>query len=216
MSLPAQTAAQGIVENVEYTHGGIGNQWTTIDGVRYATFWDLRTRDWTEGDKVAFTWSMRSLWEGMVPLRLASDLRRIPRATVGPDQYGIQVLLPRALGAEDLAELEAVMLRAQRDCVGGLFEIEVMAGATAVTYFRDAETDAAVIRRNVAAGVLPGHTAEAAAVAQLALELWDHDSDSELLGELQTILDGNDAVKPVVLNLEPLSALLGLPASAAS
>jgi hypothetical protein len=31
----------GTVENVEYTFGGMGNQYTTIDGVRYITYWDF-------------------------------------------------------------------------------------------------------------------------------------------------------------------------------
>lgn len=42
----------GTVENVEYTQGGLGNQWTTIDGVKYATWWDVRSIDWRVGDKV--------------------------------------------------------------------------------------------------------------------------------------------------------------------
>lgn len=54
----------GVVQKVEYTHGGAGNQFTTIDGVRYTTFWDIRTRDWKEGDSVRFTAVERSLWEG--------------------------------------------------------------------------------------------------------------------------------------------------------
>ena len=35
----------GIVEKIEFTSGGAGNQWTTIDGVKYATWWDLRTKE---------------------------------------------------------------------------------------------------------------------------------------------------------------------------
>ena len=54
----------GVVQKVEYTHGGAGNQFTTIDGIRYTTFWDIRTRDWKEGDTVQFTAVERSLWEG--------------------------------------------------------------------------------------------------------------------------------------------------------
>lgn len=42
----------GKVENVEYTSGGLGNQWTTIDGAKYATWWDIRTIDWKVGDRV--------------------------------------------------------------------------------------------------------------------------------------------------------------------
>lgn len=54
----------GVVQKVEYTHGGAGNQFTMIDGVRYTTFWDIRTRDWKEGDNVQFTAVERSLWYG--------------------------------------------------------------------------------------------------------------------------------------------------------
>lgn len=32
---------QGIVTDIEFTHGPFGNQFTTIDGVRYATWWDM-------------------------------------------------------------------------------------------------------------------------------------------------------------------------------
>ena len=30
----------GVVEDISYTIGGAGNQWVTIDGIRYATFFD--------------------------------------------------------------------------------------------------------------------------------------------------------------------------------
>lgn len=53
----------GVVQDVKYTHGGAGNQYTTIDGVRYVTFWDIRTRDWSEGDTVQFNAVERSLWD---------------------------------------------------------------------------------------------------------------------------------------------------------
>jgi hypothetical protein len=42
----------GTVEKVEYTSGSLGNQWTTIDGVKYATWWDIRGREWNIGDRV--------------------------------------------------------------------------------------------------------------------------------------------------------------------
>ncbi len=44
----------GVVEKIEFTQGGMGNQWTTIDGVTYATWWDYRTKNWNIGDVVSF------------------------------------------------------------------------------------------------------------------------------------------------------------------
>lgn len=44
----------GVVQSTELTFGSAGHQWTTIDGVVYATYWDFRTRDWTVGDAVVF------------------------------------------------------------------------------------------------------------------------------------------------------------------
>lgn len=32
----------GKVEDIQFTSGGAGNQFTTIDGVKYATYWDFR------------------------------------------------------------------------------------------------------------------------------------------------------------------------------
>lgn len=42
----------GTVSKIEFTHGGLGNQWTTINGVRYATWWDIRHLHPKEGDLV--------------------------------------------------------------------------------------------------------------------------------------------------------------------
>lgn len=36
---------EGFVEKIAFTTGGAGNQWTTISGVKYATYWDLRRID---------------------------------------------------------------------------------------------------------------------------------------------------------------------------
>lgn len=44
----------GKVENIEFTRGGFGNQWTTIDGVRYATWWDYRELAMRVGVMVEF------------------------------------------------------------------------------------------------------------------------------------------------------------------
>lgn len=65
----------GIVERVEFTHGGMGNQWTTIGGVRYMTFWDIRTIDWKEGDRVTFDAVNRTLWNEQSFL-MAENIRK--------------------------------------------------------------------------------------------------------------------------------------------
>ena len=44
----------GTVEKIEYTQGGFGNQFTTISGVRYWTWWDVRTTPVCIGARVAF------------------------------------------------------------------------------------------------------------------------------------------------------------------
>lgn len=67
----------GVVEKVEFTHGGAGNQYTTIDGVRYITFWDIRTKNWKEGDTVHFTAIERSLWEGSPKALHAEDIVKV-------------------------------------------------------------------------------------------------------------------------------------------
>lgn len=70
----------GRVDNVEYTHDGAGNQWTTIDGARYATFWDIRTRDWRVGDRVTFDTYQASLWnDGQAPIAHAHNIHKEAR-----------------------------------------------------------------------------------------------------------------------------------------
>lgn len=71
-----QQHQSGIVERVEFTHGGAGNQWTTISGVRYATFWDIKTKDWEEGDEVEFDVVSAPLWAGQAPLLQARNIRK--------------------------------------------------------------------------------------------------------------------------------------------
>lgn len=79
----------GIVQNVEYTHHGAGNQFTMIDGVQYTTFWDLRTRDWKEGDVVQFEAVERSLWEGQPKTLHAEKIMKVavasPAANIAKD-----------------------------------------------------------------------------------------------------------------------------------
>ena len=67
----------GIVQKVEYTHGGAGNHFTTINGIRYTTFWDIRTRDWKEGDNVQFQAVERSLWEGSAKTLHAENITKV-------------------------------------------------------------------------------------------------------------------------------------------
>jgi hypothetical protein len=59
----------GIVEKVEFTMGGAGNQWTTIAGVKYATWWDARETDWKVGDRVRYE-------ERLQPIPLHGDSPR--------------------------------------------------------------------------------------------------------------------------------------------
>lgn len=44
----------GTVEKIEYTTGSFGNQFTTIDGHRYWTWWDIRSTPVRLGAKVRF------------------------------------------------------------------------------------------------------------------------------------------------------------------
>lgn len=66
----------GVVEKVDFTTGGAGNQWTTINGVRYATWWNINTKDWTCGDAVAFEAYERPLWHGQLPVLCAQRIRK--------------------------------------------------------------------------------------------------------------------------------------------
>lgn len=45
----------GTVTAIGFTEGGMGNQWTVIDGKRYVTYWDFRNVNWRIGDLVCFT-----------------------------------------------------------------------------------------------------------------------------------------------------------------
>lgn len=67
----------GKVEKIDFTSGGAGNQWTTIDGTRYATWWDIRTKDWKIGDTVNFTAYRRPLWHGNPDVDCAQNIKKI-------------------------------------------------------------------------------------------------------------------------------------------
>lgn len=73
----------GTVESIAFTSGGAGNQWTTIDGVRYATYWDCRQgagKDIKVGATVEYRTSLEALWSGQTKIPHADVLRVIPRA----------------------------------------------------------------------------------------------------------------------------------------
>lgn len=67
---------RGIVEDVRFTEGGAGNQWTVIDGKKYATYWDVRTTDWKVGDTVTFQVVERSLWSGQPAIPHAINIHK--------------------------------------------------------------------------------------------------------------------------------------------
>lgn len=71
-----QARHTGKVEKVDFTSGGAGNQWTTIDGVRYATWWDIRVKDWTVGDTVTFDPYQATLWSGQPKVQGAKNIRK--------------------------------------------------------------------------------------------------------------------------------------------
>jgi RNase P/RNase MRP subunit POP5 len=72
----------GKVEKIEFTSGGAGNQWTTISGTRYATWWDLRTKNWGEGDIVSFKATCAPLWHGQPEVAQASRITKFDLANL--------------------------------------------------------------------------------------------------------------------------------------
>ncbi|MGF6440212.1 hypothetical protein [Paraburkholderia youngii] len=78
----------GLVEKVEFTHGGAGNQVTTISGVRYITFWDSRTKDWKEGDIVAFNAFKGVLWHNGPNVLQASNIAKFDLANAEDHRFG--------------------------------------------------------------------------------------------------------------------------------
>lgn len=51
---PRQARGRVDLGGIQYTWGQGGHQWTTIDGVRYATYWNALDIDWKEGWVVDF------------------------------------------------------------------------------------------------------------------------------------------------------------------
>lgn len=66
----------GVVENIEFTHGGAGNQWTTISGVTYATWWLAQRIDWKIGDTVEFRQYRAPLWSGQQDTDCADRIKK--------------------------------------------------------------------------------------------------------------------------------------------
>lgn len=67
----------GTIEKIEFTSGGAGNQWTTIDGVVYATWWDFK-QGVRLGSRVEYETMRRSLWYGMAEIDCARIVRVLP------------------------------------------------------------------------------------------------------------------------------------------
>lgn len=80
----AREQKTGIVEKVDFTQGGAGNQWTTIDGVKYATFWAFSNKDWQEGDRVTFEAYETSLWHGHPHIPHARHIHKVDNAGQKP------------------------------------------------------------------------------------------------------------------------------------
>jgi len=71
------TQKAGTVQKVGFTSGGAGNQFTTIDGVKYATYWDIRRIDWRTGDMVTFDAYMAPLWTGHPEIPHAQNIHKV-------------------------------------------------------------------------------------------------------------------------------------------
>ncbi|MDP2618607.1 MAG: hypothetical protein Q8P46_00280 [Hyphomicrobiales bacterium] len=65
-----------MVEKIQYTNGGAGNQWTTIDGVRYATWFAWGPNEPTVGEPTRYQPYRAPLWHGQPDI----DCARIAKA----------------------------------------------------------------------------------------------------------------------------------------
>ena len=68
---------RGVVEKYDYTFGGAGNQWTTIGGEVYATYWNYYDKDWVVGDTVDFTIFREPLLGRYDPVFQARDITKV-------------------------------------------------------------------------------------------------------------------------------------------
>jgi hypothetical protein len=93
LSVPTQTMIEepddqpkkgliGTVKDVRFTVGGVVSQWTTIDGLRCATYWDPREREWNIGDRVEFDLTFRPLSDSSKKIPHAENIRRIRESAV--------------------------------------------------------------------------------------------------------------------------------------
>lgn len=73
------TLQSGTVEKIDFTSGSAGHQWTTIDGVKYATWWDTRTKNWKIGERVTFEPYRAPLWHGNNAVDCARSICKIDR-----------------------------------------------------------------------------------------------------------------------------------------
>lgn len=97
------TKVIGKVDNWSLTHGGAGNQWTVIDGIKYATYWDFQTMDWNTGDTVEFEVIQQPLWTGSKPIAHAQNIKKhTPVETIIPEDGdkddGVVEISPRPRG----------------------------------------------------------------------------------------------------------------------
>jgi hypothetical protein len=67
----------GVVDGFQLTFGGAGNQWTTINGKRYATWWNALTMDWKVGDTVTFRPYKSRLWSDHPPIDCADQIHKV-------------------------------------------------------------------------------------------------------------------------------------------
>lgn len=71
------TKKTGRVDDLQFTSGSAGHQWTTIDGVRYATWWDATEKGWRKGDTVTFEHYRAPLWSGQPDVDCAQSIKKV-------------------------------------------------------------------------------------------------------------------------------------------
>lgn len=54
------------------------NQWTTINGVRHCTYWDIRAKNWRIGDLVSFDAVIRTHPNGQGRVLHAENITKLP------------------------------------------------------------------------------------------------------------------------------------------
>lgn len=69
--------ARGRVEHCELTWGAGGNQWTTINGIKFATYWNILNKDWITGQVVTFEFYWDDLHVGRNVYRHVLHAREI-------------------------------------------------------------------------------------------------------------------------------------------